>query len=177
MKLFSTDISSQLTELFNLFISSDVFPLILKPSLLPFKQKCKLKYFNYCPTYLLWNIDKIVETVMHMNFWKSYKFLESINLIYELQFEFWQNTLPAGIYLLKVNNKTLKVNKEDTRTTLLALFWCRYCNFLTNFKPCTSVSIVNFEHVIAGWATSIGIYSHSLFKALSFNLMNLDNIF
>ena len=24
-------------------------------------------------------------------------------------------------------------------------------NFLTYFTPCSSVSIVNFEHVIAGW--------------------------
>ena len=30
-----------------------------------------------------------------------------------------------------------KVNNEDT--------------FIVNFTPCSSVSIVNFEHVIAGW--------------------------
>ena len=35
---------------------------------------------------------------------------------------------PAGIYLLKVNNR--------------------------NTRPCSSVSIVNFEHVIAGWGCS-----------------------
>ena len=38
-------------------------------------------------------------------------------------------TIPASIYLLKVNNR----------------------NTRTYFIPCSSVSIVNFEHVIAGW--------------------------
>ena len=33
-----------------------------------------------------------------------------------------------------------KVNNKDTRTTPLAYF-----------TPCSSVSIVNFKHVIAGW--------------------------
>ena len=33
-----------------------------------------------------------------------------------------------------------KVNNKDTRTTPMAYF-----------TPCSSVSIVNFEHVIAGW--------------------------
>ena len=32
-----------------------------------------------------------------------------------------------------------KVNSKDTRTTPMG------------FTPCSSVSIVNFEHVIAGW--------------------------
>ena len=41
----------------------------------------------------------------------------------------------AGIYLLKVNNRY-------TRTR------CEICSY---FTPCSGVSIVNFEHVIAGW--------------------------
>ena len=36
---------------------------------------------------------------------------------------------PVGINLLKVNNR----------------------NTIFNFTPCSSVYIVNFEHVIAGW--------------------------
>ena len=35
-----------------------------------------------------------------------------------------------------------KVNNKDTRTTYTRM---------TYFTPCSSVSIVNFEHVIAGW--------------------------
>ena len=38
-------------------------------------------------------------------------------------------TIPAGIYLLKVNNRNIR----------------------TYFTPCSSVSVVNFEHVTAGW--------------------------
>ena len=34
-----------------------------------------------------------------------------------------------------------KVNNKDTKTTLMASY----------FTPCSSVSIVNFEHAIAGW--------------------------
>ena len=45
-----------------------------------------------------------------------------------------------------------KVNKKDTRTKRLqALFWCLYCLLWTYFTPCSSVSIVNFEQVNAGW--------------------------
>ena len=63
---------------------------------------------------------------------------------------FWNVTyyspFPAGIYLLKVNNR-------NTRTK------CEICSKLTiktpeqrqSFTLCSSVSIVNLEHVIAGW--------------------------
>ena len=58
----------------------------------------------------------------------------------------------AGIYLLTVNNrntrtgvKYVQVNTKDTRTMPLEPFWWTY------FTPCSSVPIVNFEHVIASW--------------------------
>ena len=38
-----------------------------------------------------------------------------------------------------------KVNNEDNRTTSLTAL------LLTNFTPCSTVFIVNFEHVTAGW--------------------------
>ena len=45
---------------------------------------------------------------------------------------------PAGIYLLKVSNRNTKTR-------------CKVCSKLTitYFTPCSKVSIVNFEHVIA----------------------------
>ena len=61
-----------------------------------------------------------------------------------------QKLFPAGIYLLKVNDR-------NTRTR------CEICSKLTikiperchhHFTSCSSVSIVNFEHVIAGWVLS-----------------------
>ena len=52
---------------------------------------------------------------------------------------------PVDIYLLKVNNK-------NTRTR------CEMCSKLTiktpkRCPPCSSVSVANFEQVIAGWVT------------------------
>ena len=60
--------------------------------------------------------------------------------------EVLHRNFPAGIFLLKVNNR-------NTRTR------CEICSKLTiktpYFTPCSSVSIVNFEHVIAGWVISL----------------------
>ena len=42
-----------------------------------------------------------------------------------------------------------KVNYKDTRTTSLALFWCLYCSFWTDFTHCSAVSIVEFEQINA----------------------------
>ena len=42
-----------------------------------------------------------------------------------------------------------KVNKKDTRTTLMASFCCLCC--LWCLWCLCSVFIVNFEHVIGGW--------------------------
>ena len=43
-----------------------------------------------------------------------------------------------------------KVNNKDIRTTPMAFFWCFCCNF-RNSTPFSSVSIVNFEQLNAGW--------------------------
>ena len=53
-----------------------------------------------------------------------------------------------------------KVNNKDTKTTAMA-FWNsrRFGVLIVNFERishlCSSVSIVNFEHVIAGWEERI----------------------
>ena len=50
-----------------------------------------------------------------------------------------------------------KVNNKDTRTTP----WRRSGVFIVNFQhftPCSSVSIVNFEHVIADWEEMDSIF-------------------
>ena len=43
-----------------------------------------------------------------------------------------------------------KVKNKSTGTTPMALFLCLYCWLLIYFKICSSISIVNFEHVIDG---------------------------
>ena len=45
---------------------------------------------------------------------------------------------PTGIYLLKVNNKNTRTRSE-------------ICSKFVNKFKCLHLSVVNFEHVIAGW--------------------------
>ena len=53
---------------------------------------------------------------------------------------------PAGIYLLKVNNRNTRTRCEIGSVILVSSLLT-----LNYFTPCSSASIVNFEHVIAGW--------------------------
>ena len=71
---------------------------------------------------------------------------------------------PAGIYMLKVNNRNTRARCEICwKLTIkiperrLASFWYIYCYIWTYFTPCSSISIVNFEHVIAGWESFLQI--------------------
>ena len=57
-----------------------------------------------------------------------------------------------GIYLFKVNNgntrslwNLFKVNREDTRTTLLTFSWFLHRYLLTDFIHCSCVSVLDFE--------------------------------
>ena len=43
-----------------------------------------------------------------------------------------------------------KVNNKDTKMTQMASFWCLYCERITYSTLCSTVSNVDFEHVIAG---------------------------
>ena len=100
LKLLSNDISTQFAELFNLSFSEGVFPLILKTcKVIPiYKKDSQLNCSNYRPISLLSNIDKILERIMYN---RLYKFLETNNLIYSLQFGFRQkhSTSHAFIHL------------------------------------------------------------------------------
>ena len=66
--------------------------------------------------------------------------------------------IPAGIYLLKVNNRNTRTRCEIcsklTMKTLQRRQWRRSSVFIVSFKhishPSSSVSIVNFEHVTLG---------------------------
>ena len=46
--------------------------------------------------------------------------------------------------------KYIEINNKDILTTPFPSFWCLCCYFLTCFIPCSSVSIVDFEHVKLG---------------------------
>ena len=65
--------------------------------------------------------------------------------------------IPSGIYLLKVGNRNARTRyeicSELTIKTPTRRQWRRFGVFMFKFEhiSCSSVSIVNFEHVIAGW--------------------------
>ena len=87
--LLKTEISKQLADLFNLSFMTGVFLSVLKTTkVVPvFKKDSKLDYSNYCPISLLSNIEKILEKLMYKTL---YTFLNSNNIIYNLQFGFRQ---------------------------------------------------------------------------------------
>ena len=61
--------------------------------------------------------------------------------------------LPAGTYLLKVNKRNTRTRYEICSKLTIRIPERRHLLLTLNiFHPCSSVSIVNFEHVIAGWA-------------------------
>ena len=90
LKLLKNDISFQLSNIFNLYFSTGVFPSGLKiAKVIPIhKKESKLKCPNYRPISLLSNLDKILEKLMHN---RIYELLEKYKLIYPLQFGFQQH--------------------------------------------------------------------------------------
>ena len=51
-----------------------------------------------------------------------------------------------------------KVNIKDMKATLMTSFWCIYCELCSDFKPFSSVSIINFEQVNVCWAVTLNGY-------------------
>ena len=61
---------------------------------------------------------------------------------------------PVGIYLLKFNNRNTRARCEIC-SKLKIKTPVSFLLTRTHFTPCSSVSIVNFEQVIAGWVKSL----------------------
>ena len=89
LKLLSNDISTQFVELLNFSFSEGAFLSVLKTCkvISIYKTDSQLNCSNYRPISLLSSIDKILERIMYNCL---YKFLETNNLIYSLQFGFRQ---------------------------------------------------------------------------------------
>ena len=67
---------------------------------------------------------------------------------------------PANIYLFKFNNrKTRKRSEICSKLTIKTLtsFWCFYCLLWIYFIPFSTVSIVDFKQVNAGWVVAFSI--------------------
>ena len=108
MKLLKNDISSQLSEIFNISFSSGVFPSILKTTkfISVHKKDSKLDFSNYRPIFLLSHVENILGKLMYN---RIYKFFSDNNLIYSLQFGFRQkySTVHALISLTDTIRKNL----------------------------------------------------------------------
>ena len=91
------------------------------------------------------------------------KNVEQIQVQAHITKSHWRHKFyPSQHLMLKVNNRNTRARCEicsnltiDTRTTPLASLWYIYCQLSTYFTPCSSFSIVIFEHVIAGWDCNI----------------------
>ena len=90
LHLLKNDISHIFADLFNKSFSTGVFPSALKiAKILPIHKKgSKLECNNYRPISILSNLDKMLEKLMHK---RIYSFLETNNIIYNLQFGFRKN--------------------------------------------------------------------------------------
>ena len=108
LKLIKNDISSQLSEISNIYFSSGVFSSILKTAkVIPVhKRDSKLDFSNYRQIYLLSDVLKILEKLMYN---RIYKFFSDNNLIYSLQFGLRQkySTVHALISLTESIRKNL----------------------------------------------------------------------
>ena len=85
-----------------------VFPSVLKTAkVVPvFKKDSKSDYSNYRPISLLSNVEKILEKLMHK---RLYTFLNSNNILYNLQFGFRQqySTSHALVNITEIIRKAL----------------------------------------------------------------------
>ena len=108
LKLLKNDISSQLSEIFNISFSFSILPSVLKTAeVIPVQKKdSKRDFSNYCPIPFLSNIQNFLESLMYH---RIYKFFSDNNLIYSLQFGFRQkySTIRALISLTKNIRKNL----------------------------------------------------------------------
>ena len=87
MKQFNDIIASPLVELVNKSFQSGIFPDIFKiAKVIPiFKNESRVLCKNYRPIFLLSNISKLIEKLMHK---RIYSFLEQQNCFYNAQFGF-----------------------------------------------------------------------------------------
>ena len=89
LKLLKNDISTQLTDIFNIPFSIGFFSNIFKVAkFVPVHKKdSKLDFSNYPPISLLSNIEQILE---RLTYTIIYKFFSENSIIYPLQFGFRQ---------------------------------------------------------------------------------------
>ena len=112
LKLLNNDISSQLSEIFNISFSSGVFPSILKTAkVIPVHKKdSKLDFSNYCKISLLYYVEQLLEKLMYNGI---YKFFSDNNLIYSLQFDFRQKYSTVHVLISLTESIRKNLNKGN----------------------------------------------------------------
>ena len=51
-----------------------------------------------------------------------------------------------------------KINNKVTRMTSMTLLWCLYCQLLTDFTHCSTVSMFDFEQVNTSWEGLLKVF-------------------
>ena len=98
LRLVQDQISKHLATLCNLSFSTAIFPTILKTAkVIPIhKRDSRLEVCNYRPVYLLSNIDKIFEKLLHS---RLIGFLEERKILYYKQFGFRKDSSTNHVIL------------------------------------------------------------------------------
>ena len=167
--MLKNDISEQLADLFNLSFTTGTLPT-------PTHKKDSKSYFtNYHPVYLLSNLDKILEKLMHS---RLSTFLNIKDIIYLLQFGFCQNysTSYALIHLTETIKEALDLqNAFDTvdHNNLLAklkhygirgVAYGWFESYLKDRKQYVSINGYNSKHL----SISLGVPHGSVLGPLLF---------
>ena len=107
LKSLKNDISSQLSEIFNISFSSGVFPSILKSAkVIPVHKKdSKLVFSNYRPISLLSNIEKVLERLMYNRNTNS-SLITKLSIPYHLALDKNIQQFMPSLALLKILEKT-----------------------------------------------------------------------
>ena len=125
LRFLKNDISTQLSDIFNISFWTEVSPSILKiGKVVPIhKKQPKLDYSNYRLISRLYNLEKILERLMYS---RIYKLFNDNNSIYSLQFGFRQKYSTAhALISLTEDIRKISMKKENFYTDI---------RFFKNFK-------------------------------------------
>ena len=113
MKQSNDIIASPSAELINKSFQSGIFPDIFKiAKVIPiFKSELQVLYNNYTPIFLLSNISKLIEKLIHK---QVYTFLEQQNYFYNAKFSFRLSTNTALMLITENIQSQLDQNKFCT---------------------------------------------------------------
>ena len=105
MSLPKSDISKPLSKIFNLSLSTDVYPDKFKiAKTIPiFKKGDRHLISNHRPISLLLNLNKLLEKIM---FERTYRFLTKFKCLYKLQFGFRRK------FRRKTNHTLIKITED-----------------------------------------------------------------